>query len=323
MNPFDLTGPQFLLVYIIFAGLVIAGLVFARRHAELSPSTPRIDLSDPYLIAFLRGGEKEVLRVATVTLIQRGLLVRDGKQIQRAENASPNSVRIPVEQALLNKYARSGKVSWMFEDDGLSLACEPYARTLQRARLLPDDYVHRGRLVRLVIATFLLTGVGFTKVMIALDAGRTNVGFLIVLIIASLIIAAAISFPRLTESGKAMIFDVQSLYGGLRHRASPINAGPASAAQVGSAGVEPMMLAAVFGVGALAGSGFSFAEGLFRGQDKRRSNSCASDNDCGSSCSTSSGSSCSSTSSSSCSSGSSSCSGGSSCGGGGCGGCGG
>ncbi len=316
MNPFDLPGPQFLLVYIIFAGLVISGLVFARRRAELSPSTARIDLSDPYLIAFLRGGEKEVLRVATVTLIQRGLLGRDGKQIQRAENASPNSVRIPIEQALLKKYARAGKVSWMFEDDGLSLACEPYARTLQRARLLPDDYVHRGRLVRLVIATFLLTGVGFTKVMIALDAGRTNVGFLIVLIVASLVIAAAISFPRLTESGKAMIFDVQTLYGGLRHRASSINAGPASATNAGGAGVEPMMLAAVFGVGALAGSGLSLADGLFRGRDKRRSNSCASDGDCGSSCSTSS-SSCSSVSSSS------SCSGGSACGGGGCGGCGG
>ena len=203
MNPFDLPGPQFLLVYIIFAGLVISGLVFARRRAELSPSTARIDLSDPYLIAFLRGGEKEVLRVATVTLIQRGLLVRDGKQIQRAENSSPNSVRIPIEQALLKKYARSGKVSWMFEDDGLSLACEPYARTLQRARLLPDDYVHRGRLVRLVIATFLLTGVGFTKVMIALDAGRTNVGFLIVLIVASLIIAMAPSTVAADRGGAA------------------------------------------------------------------------------------------------------------------------
>ena len=53
MNPFDLPGPQFLLFYIIFAGLVISGLVFWRRRAESSPSTPRIDLSDPYLIAYL------------------------------------------------------------------------------------------------------------------------------------------------------------------------------------------------------------------------------------------------------------------------------
>lgn len=315
MNPFDLTGPQFLLFYIIFAGLVLSGLAFWRRRAELSPSTPRIDLSDPYLIAFLRGGEKEVLRVATVTLIDRGLLVRDGPQIKRAEDASPDSVRRPIERALLNKYARPGKVSWMFEDDGLSKACEQYAVTLQRARLIPDDYVYRARLVRLIIATFLLTGVGFTKVMIAIEAGRTNVGFLIVLIIASLVIAAAVSFPRLTESGREMIEDVQSLYRGLRNRASSMNAGGASPTNAGGAGVEPMMLAAVFGMGALAGSGSSYAEGLFRGHDKRRSNSCATDGDCGSSCSSSS--------SSSCSASSSSCSSGSSCGGGGCGGCGG
>jgi len=312
VNPFDLPGPQFLLFYIIFAGLVILGLVFWRRRAESSASTPRIDLSDPYLIAYLRGGEKEVLRVATVTLIDRGLLVRSGRQIQRAENASPASVRLPVEQALLKKYARAGEVSWMFEDEGLSKACEPYGATLRRARLLPDDSVNTARLTRLVIATFLLTAVGFTKVVIAIDAGRSNVGFLIFLTIAALVTVAAISFPRLTESGREMIQSVQSLYSGLRSRTSPAPAGVAGNA--GGAGVEPMMLAAVFGVGALAGSGFAYAQGLFPGMNKRRG-SCASDGDCGSSCSSGdSGSS------------SSSCSSGSSCGsgcGGGCGGCGG
>lgn len=314
MNPFYLPGPQFLLFYIMFAGLVIAGLVFWRRRAESLASTPRIDLSDPYLIAYLRGGEKEVLRVATVTLIDRGLLVRSGRQIQRAENASPDSVRIPVEQALLKKYSRAGEVAWMFEDDGLSKACEPYGATLRRARLLPDEYLNSARLTRLVIATFLLTAVGFTKVVIAIDAGRTNVGFLIFLMIAALVTVAAISFPRLTESGREMIQSVQSLYSGLRSRTVPANA--AAAGNAGGAGVEPMMLAAVFGVGALAGSGFAYAQGLFPGMDKRRG-SCASDGDCGSSCSTTSGSD---------SSSSSSCSSGSSCGsgcGGGCGGCGG
>ncbi len=149
MNPFDLPGPQFLLFYIVFAAAVVAGLVFWRRRAELSSSSPRIDLSDPYLIAYLRGGEREVLRVATVTLIDRGLLNRNGSHIQRAENASPDSVRRPVEQALLKKYARGGEVSWMFEDDGLSKACEPYGDTLRRARLLPDESVNQARLVQI------------------------------------------------------------------------------------------------------------------------------------------------------------------------------
>lgn len=304
MNPFDLPGPQFLLFYVIFGGLVISGLVFWRRRAELSSSSPRLDLSDPYLIAYLRGGETEVLRVATVSLIDRGLLIRNGSQIQRAENASPDSVRRPIEQALLKKYARAGEASWMFEDEGLSKACESYGATLRRARLLPDEYVNQARLIRLVIASFVLSGVGFTKVFIALDAGRSNVGFLIILTVVAVVIAAAVSFPRLTESGKAMIEDVKSLYSGLRDRAALLNPG--------GAGIEPMMLAAVFGVGALTGPGFSFASALFPGQKKRAQGSCATDGDCGSSCS-----------SSSCSSGSS-C--GSSCGGGcggGCGGCGG
>ncbi len=266
MNPFDLPGPQFLLVYIIFAGLVISGLVFARRRAELSPSTARIDLFDPYLIAFLRGGEREVALLRTYT---------------------------PSTQTL-----------------GLGEACESYDKTLRRARLLPDEYVTRARLFRLIIAGLLLGSVAVTKLILALAAGRSNVGFLILLTIAAVVIASVVSFPRLTESGKAMLEDVKSLYSGLQHR--PVPSTP------GSAGVEPMMLAAVFGVGALSAVGY--ADQPFSGRRKKSEGSCATDSDCGSSCSSSS-SSCSS-GSSSCSSGSSCSGGGGSCGGG-CGGCGG
>ena len=244
MNPFDLPGPQFLLFYIIFAGLVILGLVLWRRRAESSPSTPRIDLSDPYLIAYLRGGEKEVRRVA--------------------------------------RYANS---------NGSRKPYNSYEATLRTARLLPDWYVMSGRLKRLVFAGLVLIGVGLAKVQIALEAGRTNVGFLIGLMMLALFVAGAISFPRLTESGKAMLEDVQSLYSGLRHRA------PLSKPQ--DAGVEPVMLAAVFGVGALSASGY--ADELAPQHRKKSEGSCATDCGCGSSCGTSCGGGC----------------------GGGCGGCGG
>ena len=255
MNPFYLPGPQFLLFYIIFAGLVILGLVFWRRRAESSASTPRIDLSDPYLIAYLRGGEKEVRRIA--------------------------------------RYASSSK--------GLLKPRESYEKILRTARLLPDQYLIRGRVMRLVLAGVVLNGVGLAKVLIALAAGRTNVGFLIILMIVAVIVAAKVSFPRLTESGKAMLEDVQSLYGGLRNR--DVLSKPRDA------GVEPAMFAAVFGVGALSATGY--ADGLVPHRRKKTEGSCATDGDCGSSCSSSSSSSCSS---------GSSC--GSSCGGG-CGGCGG
>ena len=297
MNPFYLPGPQFLLFYIIFAGAVIGALIYWRRYAE-SSQTPKIDVSDPYLIAYLRGGEAEVLRVATVSLIDRGLLVAEGTTLKRADNVSPGSARRPVEQALLTKYARGGEVSSMFDDYAVRKPCDAYGAILERAELMPNENVRQARLLRLVIASFLLAGVAFTKLAIALSAGRSNVGFLIMLTIVAIGIAAKVSFPRLTERGKMMIEDVQHLYGGLRDRAMFLAPGGAT--------IEPMMLAAAFGVGALHGEGFTYANRLF--PRRGTSNSCAAaDAGCGSSCS----------SASSC---------GSSCGGGcggGCGGCGG
>ena len=295
MNPFELPGPQFLLFYIIFSGAVISALIYWRRYVE-SSKTPKIELSDPYLIAYLRGGGAEVLRVATVSLIDRGLLVAEGTTLKRAENASPASARRPIEQALLTKYARAGEVSWMFEDNALLKACDTYGDTLERVELMPNENVTQARLLRLVIASFFLFGVAFTKWLIAFNAGRSNYGFLIMLTIVAIGVAAKVSFPRLTESGKMMIEDVQNLYGGLRDRAMFLAPGGST--------IEPMMLAAAYGIGALEGPNFAYTGTLFP-RARKTSSSCASS--CGSSCS----------SSSSC---------GSSCGGGcggGCGGCGG
>lgn len=313
MNPLDLPGPQFLLFYIVLAGLAIGSLVFLRRRAELYGATPRIDLSNPYLIACLRGGKGEVLRVAVVGLLERGLLVLNGTKIQSRENASSDSVRWPIEKALLKKYKRSGEAQWIFYDDALLEECQACDKTLRQARLLPDQATHQARWLRLIVVCGALITIGLIKIGIALSLGRTNVGFLIVLMILAVIVAFKLSFPRLTASGKAMIADVRSLYGGLRNRTARLK--PAGS------DMESTMQAAIFGVGMLP---FPEMDILFP-SEKRTSASSSSGSDSGwtyfgSSCS-SSGSSCSSSSSStsSCSSGGSS---GSSCGSG-CGGCGG
>src|SRR5687767_591732 len=161
MNPFDLPGPQFLLFYTILAGIVLGALVFWRRRAELSAAPARIDLSDPYLIAYLRGGEMEVLRVA--------------------------------------EHANSDQSSSILEKEGLSKACASYDKTLRRAQLLPDEHVTRARFVRLASAIVLLSSVAVVKILLALSAGRSNVGFLSVLTIVAIVVASVISFPRLTE----------------------------------------------------------------------------------------------------------------------------
>ena len=287
MNPFDLPGPEFLFFYFILSVAVIVTLVVLRRVAE-SDDAPQIDLSDPYLIAYLRGGDNELLRVALVSLIDRGLLVVNGTQIKRADNAQPSSVRRAVEKLLIEKYATPSEATSIFDDPELKAACEPYQETLKRNRLLPDDSLSQARLTRFVVAFLVLAGLGGIKVLLALERGRTNVFFLVFLTLFALVVAGKVSFPRLTAKGTALLADVQTLYAGLKDRATFIRPGGAT--------IEPMMLAATFGVGALAGDGFAYTKTLFpRAQSSDTSSSC------GSSCGSSGGSSC----------------------GGGCGGCGG
>lgn len=63
-NPFDLPGPDFLVFY-AFLGVLTIGLLWFARRASEGADAPRIDYSDPYLLAYLRGGQSEVIRVVT------------------------------------------------------------------------------------------------------------------------------------------------------------------------------------------------------------------------------------------------------------------
>jgi uncharacterized protein (TIGR04222 family) len=304
MNPFDLRGLEFLLFYFLFSLVVVISIFVLRQRAE-SGDEPRIDLGDPYLIAYLRGGEDEALRVAVISLLDRGMLVTDGHLIRRADHVTGDMVNRPIERVVLGKFSVSGEAESILKDTNLKTALRSYQDNLERAGLMPDAAARSARLRRLLLGLTALGVVGVIKIQIGVSLERP-VGFLVVMMIIAMAVAAAISFPRLTARGKATLENITNLYSGLRTQVNPFGPGSASA--------ELAMCAAVFGVGALAATPFAYAEDPFR----RTTSS--------SSCGTSSGA---VDSSSSCSSsdGGSSCGGssdgGSGCGGGGGGGCGG
>ncbi|HUQ94935.1 MAG TPA: hypothetical protein VM120_24870 [Bryobacteraceae bacterium] len=64
MNPFDLTGPQFLVFYFVFASLILVTLDQLRRAREGGTVDAR--LTDPYQIAYLRGGKQAAIQTALV-----------------------------------------------------------------------------------------------------------------------------------------------------------------------------------------------------------------------------------------------------------------
>src|ERR1700730_13789622 len=99
MKPFDLSGPAFLVFYICLALMVIIALKLAIDEAEGGAPRP-LPLSDPYQIAWLRGGTPEATRVAVLSLTDRGLLTLTGTMIA-ADAARPVFGLPPIERAIL------------------------------------------------------------------------------------------------------------------------------------------------------------------------------------------------------------------------------
>jgi uncharacterized protein (TIGR04222 family) len=289
MNPFDLAGPQFLLFYLAFGGSVILALAMLRQMRESSDSS-KVNLTDPYLIAYLRGGKNEALRLGTVSLIDRGLLVVKGSRL-RSDWQATDIVTNPVEKALLQKFLAEDETTSIYKSSALEAACQPYLDTLTRQGLLPDQDTRTARITRFIIGGAFLFFVAFTKIMVALARGRHNFMFLVLLTLLALFLAYKVSNPFRTVKGSHLLADLRTLFSSLKERASGLTPGGATG--------EIALLAAVFGIAALPTTVFPHAKTLY----PRASSSSSFSS--GSSCGTSCGSSC----------------GGGGCGGG-CGGCG-
>jgi uncharacterized protein (TIGR04222 family) len=288
-NPFDLPGPQFLVFY-AFLGTFTVGLLWLARRASEPADAPRIDYSDPYLLACLRGGEKEVIRVVAVSLIDRGLLQsKNDDQLVVVNQNAVNIARLPIEKALLQHFRFRAKASSAFASPAILSTCQKYKDALQRSGLLPDESILRARLWRFVIAVIVLTGVAALKILIALQRGRTNIFFLILLAVFFVFVAIRVHNPLRTRRGDALLADLRHLFSSLKARARMVRPGGETA--------DAVLLMAVFGLDALPAAAFPYAK---RFQPK---NTALSPTSCGSACGSSCGSSCG--------------------GGGGCGGCGG
>src|SRR5882757_2474011 len=138
MFPFNLPGPDFLFFYGLFAIAVIAALYFGRSHYE-SGALPSIDLKDPLLFACLRGGPKEVITVAMLGLIDRGLLKASGRAITRSPDAKPELVRRRIEKEVLSDFKQPTEIDAILKDASLlRVASEDYEEQLRSFQLIPD-----------------------------------------------------------------------------------------------------------------------------------------------------------------------------------------
>jgi len=284
MNPFDLSGPPFLLFYIIVAVIVIVALKLVIDEAESGPART-LPLGDPYQIAWLRGGTPEAARIAVLSLSDRGLLAVSGENLVNLSSAQ-SAVREPIERAILARCAQSNTpATAVLDDPVVERGCASYRARLERLQLMPDAAMRARRYRWFAIAAAILLCVAIAKIVIAFGRARYNVGFLIILaVMGLLVIWLLVRRPR-THLGNRMLKDLRRLFGALRQRAGTIRPGSMTS--------DAMLLAAVFGISALPATGFADLHRVYK-------KAASSGGGCGSACG-------------------SGCGGG---GGGGCGGCG-
>lgn len=278
MFPFNLRGPEFLLVFLIFGVAALVALYIARTRAE-GGKAAGVRLSDPYLIATLTGGSAHLLRVATLSLIDRGLLAIsvNGTTVRAVKPGAENSVRNEVEKQLLRHFNGGREAKSVFENSDLEKRAAPYKQELRQLELLPSDAVQQTRTLRWLLAMGLLEGFGAIKLVVALSEGRRNVEFLIVLMIVFAIAGVLITFPARTRRGDEVVEDLRSLFSGLKDRCSEFRAGHSTN--------EMALLAGVFGLGLLPASIYPYTKTLYPKAVDAGASGCGSSSSCGSSCS--------------------------------------
>lgn len=301
-NPFDLRGPQFILLYLVVLGTAVLVALILRKWLRSPHDEPLMQGQelDPYETAYLMGDrfavdaaigmlvKREVINVnaQTGTLSVKSRLPQDSHSFEQAVYAVLASGAVPP----INYVRRA------LAPQVVQLGTRPRARGL----IISDEQSYLARIVSAFII-LMVAAFGALKILIGILRDRP-VFFLVVLCILTGVIAFLFfkSVPRLTGAGEKYLRNLKRQKAALEAtaRTQPnLLAGPDLALAMG-----------LFGVGVL-GMGYGPMEDLKTAMRAQTTSggSFSSSSDS----SSSSGSGC---SSSSCSS--------SSCGGGGCGGCG-
>lgn len=233
MNPFDLTGPPFLTLYLaLLIAAVVAGILIPRA---LRPPGREARLDDADALAWLAGGRARFVDGVVARLLARGALVLVGRErFAPVPGASGTSA---VEHAAL---AAREPTRWGELEQRVRPYAEPIERQLRAAGLLMTADERASLRFRSTLPYALLIAFGATKHLIG-EARERPVGFLTVLLVLTTIAAIMRWFTvdTRTRAGIDLVRDRQ-------RSASRLKRAPTNE--------EFGIAVALFGTGVLAGS---------------------------------------------------------------------
>ncbi|HVF29250.1 MAG TPA: TIGR04222 domain-containing membrane protein [Pyrinomonadaceae bacterium] len=309
----DMYGPYFLILYACVIVLTLTGCWWTLRLLDWTKSLPLLSVPsnpDPYEIAYLRGGENELIRSVIFSLVQRGYLrvshQASGSLISPASQVFEQHNLTPLERRVSDWFTTSHKVESIFRPSALPTQIKPFSTTyeqrLRRENMLTPTELRGTAAAVLFVGALVITALGGYKLFTALSEGRTNVAFLVMMGVISLVILFKICRPpRLSRRGRTYLKKLQLAFERLKTRGVGATQAFGSPATFAAADPTALLVVGLFGVSALSGTAYDDYHQAFRRSAADGGSSGAS---CGSSSSDSGDG------------------GGSGCGGGGCGGCG-
>lgn len=204
MNPFDLQGPEFLILYTALFALALGGVSLLRARRGDSLALP--NSLDPYEAAYLAGGTARAVEAATAALFHRGVIEVDALEQRLRATGVPEEKLDPFEAAVLRRIPKDEPVEFdrlvrMADIDAAAL----HNRLVQQGLLRSNEEVTATRWGS-ALPFLLLMAVGLVKLVIGFQRERP-VGFLICLLIATGAAAAlyAAHAPKTSPRGEVML----------------------------------------------------------------------------------------------------------------------
>jgi uncharacterized protein (TIGR04222 family) len=254
-DTWGISGPTFLLAYVVLAVAVVVAAVRARRAlTDVSADRPAGRIDDrPYDVAHLNGGADLALTAALSAMHRTGTIATSGRGVVVA-TARPESRADELERAVHHAAAAPVSRHRLAAAGAVASALHRIEQRLVAAGLVLD--AQRRQRIRLVGGWVLVVAaLGVVRVVAGAANGRP-VGFLIVLVLVVLAVGLllVLRVPRRTRAGDALLRRLAADH----HLLSPSMRpdwevyGPAGAA----------LAVGVFGVGALWAADPAFATDL-------------------------------------------------------------
>ena len=190
---FNLSAVDFLNIF----GLVVLGVLFsiyfviffADRSGRAPLSIP--EAPDPMEMAYLSGGLSQVIRTLIYDLDERGfvLLTNEGRIKTTSQLPNPDEMA-ELELRLLEKIKSGPKIQEIFDDrtlrEDLNRLLMPVRARLGLENLLLSPRVLNARRAAEIIGALTILFFGGFKAKLLIDAGQSNISYLLFLIIASI-----------------------------------------------------------------------------------------------------------------------------------------